>query len=81
MGPGTVHRAALELNQMAEHVAPDNSMRAVSHIPKFDGSNHREWNYEIDLCFQNLEIAEVVLGQEVCSTEVKQSRELLFTFI
>ncbi|KAI9549299.1 hypothetical protein GHT06_007414 [Daphnia sinensis] len=54
---------------MAEHAAPDNSMRAVSHVPKFDGTNHREWNYEIDLCFQNLDIADVVLGLELCPDE------------
>ncbi|EFX69443.1 hypothetical protein DAPPUDRAFT_258523 [Daphnia pulex] len=54
---------------MAEHAVPDNSMRAVSHVPKFDGTNHREWNYEIDLCFQNLDIADVVLGLELCPDE------------
>jgi nitroreductase len=57
--------------RMAEHAVPDNSMRAVSHVPKFDGTNHREWNYEIDLCFQNLDIADVVLGLELCPDEVK----------
>ncbi|EFX65098.1 hypothetical protein DAPPUDRAFT_117556 [Daphnia pulex] len=54
---------------MAEHAVPDNSMRAVSHIPKFDGTDHREWNYEIDLCFQNLDIADVMLGLELCPDE------------
>ena len=68
---------------MEDHVAPDYSFRAfpqLSHVPKFDGSNHREWNYELDLCFQNLEIAGIVLGQELCPIEGKQSREFFFFF-
>ena len=56
---------------MADQAAQDNSLRSISHVPKFDGTNHREWNYEIDLCFQNLDIAEVVLGTELCPNEVK----------
>ena len=56
---------------MAEHVAQDfNSLRAVSHVPKFDGTNHREWNYEIHLCFQAMEVDSVVLGTELCPAEV-----------
>ena len=56
---------------MAEHVAQDfNSFRAVSHVPKFDGTNHREWNYEIHLCFQAMEVDSVVLGTELCPAEV-----------
>ncbi|EFX80090.1 hypothetical protein DAPPUDRAFT_318972 [Daphnia pulex] len=56
---------------MAEHVAQDfNSLRAVSHVPKFDGTNHREWNYEIHLCFQAMEIDCVVLGTELCPVEI-----------
>lgn len=65
---------------MAEHAVPDNSMRAVSHVPKFDGTNHREWNYEIDLCFQNLDIADVVLGLELCPDEVNSHRNIFFYF-
>ena len=80
MGPGT--SCCILFNQMEDHVAPDYSFRALpqlSHVPKFDGSNHREWNYELDLCFQNLEIAGIVLGQELCPIEVKQSRELFYS--
>ena len=79
MGPDT--SCCIWFNQMEDHVAPDYSFRAfpqLSHVPKFDGSNHREWNYELDLCFQNLEIAGIVLGQELCPIEVKQSREFFF---
>ncbi|KAK4017127.1 hypothetical protein OUZ56_032080 [Daphnia magna] len=55
---------------MAEHVAQDfNSLRAVSHVPKFDSTNHREWNYEIHLCFQAMEVDCVVLGTELCPAE------------
>ena len=74
-----VHCAASKF-RMAEHAVPDNSMRAVSHVPKFDGTNHREWNYEIDLCFQNLDIADVVLGLELCPDEVNSHRNIFFYF-
>ncbi|KZS05277.1 TE: Gypsy retrotransposon integrase 1-like protein [Daphnia magna] len=54
---------------MADHalqVPTYSSLRAVSHVPKFDRMNHHEWNSEIDLCFQILDIADVVLGTELC---------------
>ncbi len=58
---------------MAEHVANDiGSMRAVAHVPKFDGTNHREWNYQLILSFQGMEIDEVVTGTEVLPDEVIQ---------
>lgn len=75
-----VHCAASKF-RMAEHAVPDNSMRAVSHVPKFDGTNHREWNYEIDLCFQNLDIADVVLGLELCPDEVNSHRYIFIFFL
>ena len=35
---------------MAENEIQDNQpLRAIAHLPKFDGTNHREWNFEIDL--------------------------------
>jgi hypothetical protein len=34
---------------MAENEIQDNQpLRAIAHLPKFDGTNHREWNFEID---------------------------------
>ncbi|XP_045031709.1 uncharacterized protein LOC123473996 [Daphnia magna] len=63
---------------MAEHVAQDfNSLRAVSHVPKFDSTNHREWNYEIHLCFQAMEVDCVVLGTELCPAEERNEENLL----
>lgn len=55
---------------MAEHVVQDNSMRTVQHVPKFDGTNYREWNYEMDLAFQQLDIIQVVSGALTCPEEV-----------
>lgn len=58
---------------MAEHVANDiGSMRAVAHVPKFDGTNHMEWNYQLILSFQGMEIDGVVTGTEVLPVEVIQ---------
>ncbi|EFX69600.1 hypothetical protein DAPPUDRAFT_113528 [Daphnia pulex] len=51
---------------MAEHEIQDNQpLRAVAHLPKFDGSNHREWNFEIDLVFQYHELKDLVSGTEL----------------
>ncbi len=47
-------------------------MRAVAHVPKFDGTNHREWNYQLILSFQGMEIDGVVTGTEVLPVEVIQ---------
>ena len=55
---------------MAEHAVQENSLWTISNVPKFDGTNHREWNYEIDLRFQNLDIAQVVSGLKGCPAEV-----------
>jgi hypothetical protein len=48
-------------------------MRAVAHVPKFDGTNHREWNYQLHLSFQGMEIDQVVTGTEVLPEEVTQT--------
>lgn len=57
---------------MAEHEIQDNQpFRAVAHLPKFDGSNHREWNFEIDLVFQHHELKDLVSGTELRPEEVK----------
>lgn len=59
---------------MAEHAANDiGSMRAVAHEPKFDGTNHREWNYQLHLSFQGMEIDQVVTGTELVPEEVIQA--------
>lgn len=55
---------------MTDHAAQDNSMRTVQHVPKFDGTNYREWNYEMDLAFQQLDINQVVSGVLTCPEEV-----------
>ena len=56
---------------MAENEIQDNQpLRAISHLPKFDGTNHREWNFEIDLVFQHHDLKELVLGSEVLPEEV-----------
>ncbi|KAI9558378.1 hypothetical protein GHT06_015151 [Daphnia sinensis] len=50
---------------MAENEIQDNQpLRAIAHLPKFDGTNHREWNFEIDLVFQHHDLKDVVLGNE-----------------
>lgn len=59
---------------MAEHNTHDiGSMRAVAHVPKFDGTNHREWNYQLHLSFQGMEIDEVVTGAELLPEEVTRT--------
>ncbi|KZR98479.1 Uncharacterized protein APZ42_006087 [Daphnia magna] len=59
---------------MAEHNTHDiGSMRAVAHVPKFDGTNHREWNYQLHLSFQGTEIDEVVTGAELLPEEVTRT--------
>ncbi|EFX61683.1 hypothetical protein DAPPUDRAFT_338459, partial [Daphnia pulex] len=55
---------------MAENEVQDNQpLRAIAHLPKFDGTNHREWNFEIDLVFQHHDLKDVVLGNEVFPEE------------
>ncbi|KAK4013376.1 hypothetical protein OUZ56_025874 [Daphnia magna] len=57
---------------MAEHEIQDNQpLRAVAHLPKFDGSNHREWNFEIDLVFQHHELKDLVSGTELRPEELR----------
>ncbi|EFX76584.1 hypothetical protein DAPPUDRAFT_248686 [Daphnia pulex] len=59
---------------MAENDVQDNQpLRAIAHLPKFDGTNHREWNFEIDLVFQHHDLKDVVLGNEVLPEELYRS--------
>jgi hypothetical protein len=41
----------------------DNHLRDVGHVPKFDGSNYREWNYELRMMFQQLGLLGLVEGR------------------
>ncbi|EFX64048.1 hypothetical protein DAPPUDRAFT_267148, partial [Daphnia pulex] len=38
---------------MASNVS-ENHLKDVSHVPKFDGSNFREWSYELRMILQQL---------------------------
>ncbi|KZS03947.1 Uncharacterized protein APZ42_033208 [Daphnia magna] len=58
---------------MDENEIQDNQpLRAIAHLPKFDGTNHREWNFEIDLVFQHHDLKDVVLGNEVLPEEFEE---------
>ena len=45
-------------NQMNE-----NHLRDVNHVPKFDGTNFREWSYELRMILQQLGILGLVEGR------------------
>lgn len=38
----------------------DNHLRDVAHVPKFDGTNFREWNFELSMMFQQLDLLGIV---------------------
>ena len=57
---------------MAEHQTQEYSIKSVDSVPKFDGTNHREWRYELTLRMQHLEIEGVVNGTVPCPDEVSQ---------
>ena len=62
---------------MAEYQEnPNNSLRAVANVPKFDGNNYREWSYELDLAFQQLEIISIIDGTDLLPDEVKLFKSL-----
>ena len=48
----------------------DQSLRVMENVPKFDGTNIREWRYEFNLRLQHLEIDQVVDGTELRPEEV-----------
>jgi len=41
----------------------ENHLRDVAHVPKFDGSNFREWNFELRMMFQQLSLLGLVEGK------------------
>ncbi|EFX67583.1 hypothetical protein DAPPUDRAFT_330916 [Daphnia pulex] len=52
----------------------DNHLKDVNHVPKFDGTNFREWSYELRMMFQQLGLIGLVearaghtLPEETCS--------------
>jgi hypothetical protein len=46
-------------NQMIE-----NHLRDVNHVPKFDGTNYREWSFELRMMFQQLGLLGLVEGRD-----------------
>jgi hypothetical protein len=48
----------------------DNSIKAVQNVPKFDGSNYREWHFELDLAFKLLDLSNIISGIELRPQEV-----------
>ena len=41
----------------------ENHLRDVNHIPKFDGTNFREWSFELRMIFQQLGLLGLVEGR------------------
>ncbi|EFX71719.1 hypothetical protein DAPPUDRAFT_326889 [Daphnia pulex] len=44
---------------MANNVS-ENHLKDVSHVPKFDGSNFREWSYELRMILQQLGLLSIM---------------------
>ncbi|EFX60831.1 hypothetical protein DAPPUDRAFT_275228, partial [Daphnia pulex] len=44
---------------MASNVS-ENHLKDVSHVPKFDGSNFREWSYELRMILQQLGLLSIM---------------------
>ncbi len=40
----------------------ENHLRDVNHVPKFDGTDLREWNFELRMIFQQLGLLGLVEG-------------------
>ena len=41
----------------------ENHLRDVNHVPKFDGTNFREWSFELRMIFQQLGLLGLVEGR------------------
>ncbi len=69
---------------MAEIVGngSDNSVKAVQNFPKFDGSNYREWHFELDNA--KMDASERALSFVKCplktTTNVKHEKKVLLPF-
>ena len=59
---------------MAEHQVQDFSLRSMESVPKFDGTNIREWRYELNLRLQHLDINRIVEGTDISPEEVTNRR-------
>ena len=59
---------------MAEHQVQELSLKSVDGVPKFDGTNIREWRHELNLRNQYLGIHDIVEGTELRPEEVISRR-------
>jgi hypothetical protein len=55
----------------------ENHLKDVSHVPKFDGCNFREWSYELRMILQQLgllSIMEARVGHTIPTEVIMQSK-------
>lgn len=56
-------------------------LRAISHLPKFDRTNVREWKFEMDLALNQYDLKEIVAGTSLRPAEVTRTCILLCFFV